>query len=198
MNVGVFLIIWGLLFGGLPCVAFLTSDDVPSFVFFFVIVGAVAFFAGVGICRKNIILKRLSKTGKIAKGFFVSSASNVTVNDVPMFYIKFVYTNDYGTKVEYKTQSKYTLDEIRYYESLGEFEIRYNEKYAVITEAIDAEKMIELRQNGFREFDDRLSENLYNNQEKSYICSYCDNVQNTAGKCKHCGAVIKSEDRIRR
>lgn len=198
MNVGVFLIVWGVLFCGISCSAFFANSEAPGFIWIFVLIGVLVFSIGVSICCKNAILKKLSKTGKIAKGFFVSSASNVTVNDVPMFYIKFVYTNDYGTKVEYKTQSKYTFDEIRYYESLGEFEIRYNEKYAVITEVIDAEKMIELRQNGFRGFDDRLSENLYNNQEKSYICSYCDNVQNTAGKCKHCGAVIKSEDRIRR
>ena len=58
MNVGVFLIVWGVLFSGISCVALFANSEVPGFILIFVLIGVLVFSIGVSICCKNAILKK--------------------------------------------------------------------------------------------------------------------------------------------
>ena len=207
MNVGAFLMVWGALFSGIPCFALIATvaDGEPFFplalfIGIFITIGIVVFTIGVKMVKKDRYLKKLSKTGKTGVGHYIIHSSNVTSNGTPLYYIKFTYKNDNGDVVEVQSQTKYRYDEASYYASLGEFEIKHNNLDAVITEKIDANKMFEMRKQGFFNMPSMgtfMNQPTHINQqvqkEEIFVCDYCGGIQKTAGKCSYCGANVKNK-----
>ncbi len=198
--VSLFLMVWGCLFGGVPLGLYVsgeTSISEQPFLMIFVVIGLIVFGVGLRNILKSLRLKHIKRKGTQTMGMYLDSASPVSMNGVPLYYIKFSFVNEDGAAIEVKTPSIYTIRQAEFYEKLGRFEVKYINKVAVITQNVDyrlLDKMLEaekeketplapLKQGGRP-----IIKNGY------YFCDYCGNEQEKPGKCKSCGAKITSKN----
>lgn len=111
-----------------------------SFLWIFIIVfGAVGVGMGIAVIRQIVRFAsegRLKAVGREGRGFFIDSASRMSVNGVPMYYIKYSFVNEDRETVEVKTGSVYERHEVDIFRALGEFDIKYSEKRATITQKL--------------------------------------------------------------
>ncbi len=196
MKLGIILIIFGLLFVFSPFFNMIEYEHFSE-ISVFIIVGIFFIIGGIYSLYKNYRLNKISKYGKIGRGVYITSDSNSAPNEEPTYFIKFYYKNEYGKEREQKTKSKYTEDEAKYFSLLKDFEIKYDNKYAVITEKIDRRKLLEMKNGKYDSFytseqEIKESQILKIKEDDDYfVCSYCNNVQTKAGKCERCGAIIR-------
>ena len=163
----------------LPTVLMITGsmgDDVPIvgiliFAFFDILLW-VLFFSGV---VKSIRDKKVIKNGTEFTATFVSFASNVAVNNVPMFYISYVWQDAYGVKKEGKSSSDYTIHEAEAFERAKKFKIKVLGTHSVIITK-PSELTAQIKESA--------------TTQGKVVCEYCSSVYNEKqDKCPHCGAV---------
>lgn len=158
----------------------------------FFIIGCVFMFFGIKSVIRDRKLKRLAKTGMEGIGTYIYHASNVTVNDNPLYYIEFSYTNSKGQYVEVKTPSKYHTEEAYYYSKVKTFKIRFNDTDAVIVQPVDhniaAQMRLEMFGNVVNNYPYQVNPIQQQNKPVSYICNYCGNIQDKPDKCNCCGS----------
>ena len=87
------------------------------------------FFSGI---VKSIKHKKIAKKGTEFTAKFVSYASNVAVNNVPMFYISYTWQNEYGEQKEGKSASDYTIHEAEAFEKAKKFKIKVLKNDSII------------------------------------------------------------------
>ncbi len=194
-----FLMFWGLMFGGAPLTLIITGTiDIKEapFLLIFVIIGMIVFAVGLRQILKNFRMRKIKKKGIQTMGMFIDSASNISMNGTPLYYIRFSYINEDGVSVETKTSSIYTIRQAEFYEKLGRFEIKYMNNVAVITQSIDYRLLEKLKEKEKVEpltplepYDDRPTV-----KHGYYFCDYCGNEQEKPGKCKSCGAKVTSKN----
>ena len=212
---GVFLMIFGCIFGGMPLgvmTSFLMINDemfipVGLFLSIFVIVGASIFIFGLRMIINHFKKKKIKENGTLTKATFVRMGSNLTKNSTQYYYIVFKYNDANGYEKTYKTGHDYSFEEANYYASIKQFNIRYKGKMAVIVEEIDHHKMHQLTpQKSYSggllgTLLNTLNPNATSTQEQQpleyyYTCEYCNNIQDKPGKCKHCGAKINPQNKM--
>ena len=151
------------------------ADDIPFFgVLIFIFVDLV--FWGIFFAQivKLIRTRKIEKNGTEFTATFVSYASNMSVNNVPMFYITYVWENDNGERKEGKSASEYTIHEVEAFERAKKFKIKAigNKSIIIATPSLLVAD---------------FNEDLIN--EGKAICEYCSSVFDaTQNKCSHCGA----------
>lgn len=197
----IFLMVWGCIFGGVPLALFISGEASISeqpFLLIFVAVGLIVFIIGLRNVLKGLRLKRIRKKGTQTMGMYLDSASNVSMNGVPLYYIRFSFVNENGTSIEVKTPSIYTIRQAEFYEKLGRFEIKYINNIGVITQGVDYRLLDKMKKEEERKgepltplepTDDRPTI-----KQGYYFCDYCGNEQEKPGKCKSCGAKITSKN----
>lgn len=208
MGFGLFMIFFGLVWGGTPTVvvfSMVISGEAPAMVLFpvliFTIIGSGMVMVGIKKVITAIKLKRLETTGKESIGTYVSHQTNTRVNGVPYFFIVFTYENDKGQIVEAKTDSKYRYDQADYYAHIKKFKVRYDNQYCVITEPVNYRILQELQNQAYRNeymgYNRFPNQNTYPTQqvempkkEVYYVCDYCGCTLTKPGKCKYCGANV--------
>ena len=97
MFVHLFLIIWGLLFGGVPLSLFISDpENAPAMIWLFIIIGMTVFgFGAVGLIRTLVV----SALGQNTYGVILDVVpSGVTVNGIPQMNAVIGYLN--GVVVE--------------------------------------------------------------------------------------------------
>jgi len=187
-SAGIFFIIWGLLFAGIPLIGIFTiiaqgENHAPiPFILIFVVIGTIVFCVGIRNFIKAYKINKLKTNGTSGKGYFICSGVGMKVNDIPKYYIKFSYKNESGELKEIKTFSTYSYDEVMFYESIKSFDIKYNKNNAVIVEPVDPTKIKQAFNN--------TTPQVQEAPTTYYKCEYCGNVQEKPGKCKCCGAKI--------
>lgn len=203
-----FIMVFALFWGGIPTIAIIPqiiSGDVPlltlPFVSIFTIIGTILFIVGLKGVLRDKHLKKLAKTGKDSTGTFITYDVSHTTNGVPYFKIIFTYENDKGEILETKTTGKFRKDEVEYYSKIGKFSVKYDDKDAVITQAIDYKYLHEIQSNQINQTYD-IHKTYYDGQINNYTapstpqedilykCDYCNGVQSKPGKCNYCGANV--------
>ena len=123
---------------------------------------------------KAIKSKKIEKDGTEFTATFVSYASNVSVNNVPMFYITYVWENEQGERIEGKSSSDYTIQEAEAFERAKKFQIK-----AIGNQSIIISKPSLL----VAEFKGEVT------TDGKAVCEYCSSVFDIQqDKCPHCGA----------
>ena len=163
-----FLIIWGLLFAGIPfAMLFIGEMDGPSwFLYIFIVIGLVAIGFGIKNLIKMFEDKKLIKKGKDAVGMFITQKPYGSINNTPMFRIEFSFTNDKNEICQVVSNQIYTFNEVEIYRNNKEFAIKYLGDKAVIVSSCVPKKT--------------------EDNEKS-VCQYCGG-QFDGDKCPSCGA----------
>ena len=208
MGLGLILIFFGLVWGGVPTITILGmvfNDGAPFFVIFpmliFTVIGTVIVVTGVKKVVLAVQLKALLHNGKDGYGNYISHSSNVRTNGVPIYYIVFTYTNDKGQVVQSKTESKYHAEEATYYSQVGKFKIKYSDKHAVISEPVDYAVLHKMRSQmvnsptytvgtSYPQYTVTSTSHGTVEKEVYYVCDYCGGTQNKPGKCNYCGANV--------
>lgn len=196
MKQGIALIIISLFLILVPVYAVITYESATN-ILIVLVLGILFLILGIKSLNKGFRISKILKSGKVGRGIYVTSKSYVYADDESLCYIKFYFKDEYGKDRESKTEIKYTEDEAKYFSLLKDFEIKYDSKYAVITEIIDRRKLLEMQTGRYDSFLTSEQELRENNQQKIaendnyYVCSYCNNVQAKAGKCERCGAIIR-------
>ena len=160
----IFLMIWGILFGGIPLVILITTKN--WFLLLFVIIGFTAFIFGIINMIKMFKDKNLSKNGKDGVGTFITSTCYGKINNVPMYKIIFQFKNENNEIVEIKTNEIYTFDEVEIFRNLKNFKIKFRDNHAVIISNKD----------------------IIAKSELLNVCSYCG-LKFDGEKCPNCGAI---------
>lgn len=190
-----FLMIWGLIFGGVPLGLFIggvaTLENEP-FLLIFVAIGLVVFSIGFRFLLKNFRYRKIKKIGTKTIGVFIDRACGLTVNGTPMYYIKFSFVNDSGESIEIKTPSVYTVRQSEFYEKIGRFEVKFVNNVAVISQPVDYRLLEKIEYSG-EDASDRVDIKPVVKQGY-YRCDYCGNEQEKTGKCKSCGAKVTSKN----
>jgi hypothetical protein len=103
--------------------------------FFFLLLGtpffgvaALVFFLGV---MPEIERNSIHRTGTPGVGEPFDAVSNLKVNEVPYYYIKFKYTDSAGNQKTDATSSAYTKEEMQAIKQDGKLSIKYTDKGAV-------------------------------------------------------------------
>ncbi len=206
IGVGIFLIIFGFVFCIVPltaCYSVLSFGGIEAlaflpFISIFIISGIIVSVKGFKMVKTQLIIKKLKENGKIGVGTFISStssSSNYSSGYTPNLTIQFSFVNDYGKTIKIKTTDTYNFKEANYYAKLKTFEIRHNNKLAVITQPVDYTAFEDSYSNSYsprlrQDFNDAR---ITTPQHVEYHCQYCGNSQDKAGKCKYCGAVVKKK-----
>lgn len=162
-----FLIIWGLLFGGIPFFMFFIDemDDSRWFLLIFVVIGFVVLGFGIKNMIKMFQDKKILTNGKDAVGLFIAQKPYGSINNVPMFKIEFSFTNDKNEVCQVVSNQIYTFDEVEKYRNSEEFNIKYlGNKAVIVSNCVP-----------------KIKENT-----KS-VCEYCGE-QFDGEKCPSCGA----------
>jgi len=198
--IGLILIVWGSLFGGIPFLIILFDilegefDLLLTPILAFPIIGITAIIIGLNLFIKYIKLKLVEKDGIETTANFVSMESNCSVNGVPKYLIRYTYNDEKGYKKQDKTLSKYNYEEAMFYSNIKQFKIKYKGKLSVITEKPAFPS--NYNSNHDNTYNQQPSNWTYYNghlvREKSYyyVCEYCGSSQKKLGKCKSCGAKI--------
>ena len=163
----------------------------------FVVIGIIVFGIGLRGILKGIRFKRIRRKGTQTVGMFLDSASGITMNGVPLYYIKFSFVNEDGATVEVKTPSIYTIRQAEFYEKLGRFEIKYINNVAVITQGVNyrlLDKMIDEEKDKESPLTPLEEDTRPIIKQGYYFCDYCGNEQEKSGKCKSCGAKITNRN----
>lgn len=168
-----FLIIWGLLFAGIPfAMLFIGEMKGPSwFLYIFIVIGLVAIGFGIKNMIKMFEDKKLIKKGKNAVGMFITQKPYGSINNMPMFRIEFSFTNEKNEICQVVSNQLYTFDEVEIYRNNKEFEIKYLGDKAVIVSSCVPNK---------------LDNNKVDENKKS-VCQYCGEKFD-GDKCPSCGA----------
>ena len=208
MGLGLILMFFGLVWGGIPTFTILglvISGEAPPFVILpmliFTVIGSVIVITGAKKVVLAIKLKALLHNGTDGMGTYISHSSNVRNNGEPMYYIIFTYTNNQGQIVESKTETKYHAEEANYYAQVGKFKIKYSDKHAVINQPVDYAVLHKMRNQMFNTptYTTGTSYTQYTvsstpqatvEKEVYYVCDYCGGTQTKPGKCNYCGANI--------
>lgn len=186
----------GLLFTVISFVIEFTTDTPDFGIWIFRIIGSIHMLVGLSLIIKNIKFKSVAKVGKLSRAVYVDSATNTTINGVDYYFIKLKYKNEHGEGVIAKTQSKYLKEETIYFSMLKDFEIKYKDKRAIITEEINEDKFLNLAENNFLYFTDETN-NINENKTEHFACSYCGSIHDKIGKCKYCNAVVTNSDKVK-
>lgn len=123
--------------------------------------------------------KMVIKNGLEFTATLISFNSNTTINDHPIYYIKYYWNNASGERIEGKSKSVYTAREVILFEQAKQFKIKaIGDRSVVVT--MPAE----------------LKAELYPNQPKlqdfEFECRYCGTSYNKSLKrCPKCGALKK-------
>lgn len=202
-----FFLLFGFVWTMVPLVCLFAvlanGEQVDSTLFIilpiFFIVGCVFMFFGIKSVIHERKLKKLAKTGMEGIGTYIYHASNVTVNDNPLYYIEFFYTNSKGQRVEVKTPSKYHPEEAYYYSKVQTFRIKFDDTDAVIVQPVDHKIASQMRLEMFGNVVNNYSNKTYptppQQRPASYVCNYCGNIQDKPDKCSCCGSSrLKKKD----
>lgn len=164
----IFLIVWGVLFGGIP-LGIMFSGEMGSerwFLLIFVIIGLVAIIFGI----KNFVYmlkdKNLIKTGTDGVGHYISKQGYGSINNVAMFKIIFDFTNEQNQTIQVTTSELYTFEEVEQLASMEQFAIKYKGENAVIVPSTVVKK------------------------KRKDACEYCG-TKMEGDKCQNCGAIKK-------
>ena len=209
---GYFFMFFALFWGGLPSfivIPQIITGEAPletlPFILIFTVVGTGMFIFGLKSVLKDRRLKKLAKTGKDATGTFVTYTLTHTTNGVPYFKVVFTYENDKGEIVEAHTAGKYRTEEAEYYSHVGKFQIKYDNKDAVIVQKVDYKylndfQLLKMQQSGsyFQTHYDnprypksaQAAYGIQQQKEVFYKCDYCGCSQAKPGKCQYCGANV--------
>lgn len=124
----------------------------------------------------------ISKKGTIKEATFVSSASGVVYNNVPMYHINYVWTNDSGKTIEGSSADNYTKSEADLFEQIKVFAIK-----TIGNKSIVESKPFQLSSTfKEKELSDRVEKELDN---KFVECEYCHSTYDIKlSKCPTCGA----------
>lgn len=160
----IFLLIWSILFGGIPL--FILINTKNWFLLLFVLIGLTVFIIAIIKMFKMLKDKKIFKSGKNGVGIFITSVGYGKINNVPMFKIIFEFKNENNEMVEVKTNEIYTFDEVENFRKLKKFKIKFCDNKAVIIS--DKDIVTKIR---------RLN-----------ICSYCG-LEFDGNKCPNCGAI---------
>lgn len=202
--IGIFLIFFGLVFASIPLFGLVSILSIGGFemiiftpfISIFIFAGIFATIKGFKMVNIYLSTKKLKENGKIGVGTFISStsnSSNFSSNYTSNLTIEFSFVNDYGKTIKIKTTDTYSFQEANYYAKLKTFEIRHNNKLAVITQPVD---YTAFESNYSNTYSPRLRQDFNGAQiatppRTEYHCQYCNNIQEQSGKCKNCGAIVK-------
>ncbi len=197
--VGIFLIIWGAIFAGVPVYLYMESLQgggiaVPFVVvILFAVFGLVAFI--LGIYNLSFVLRRkfIAKIGNETVATFVDlQKSSTQKNGTDLYFIKYYYTDESGVRFERRTAPRFKFSQAYYFKNLKYFKIKYIGKNAVITEPLNFNVIAKLPQTEEESFT-RKQTNIteqnasFNKQKSNFITqtgkiSPQKNTTNTAPK----------------
>jgi len=180
--------------------------DASSYSFYFVflsIFGTLTLIT-LAFLIKNIVMDikeaQVKRHGIETDAKFVLSGSNLKVNDVPYYYIKYSFVDNTGKEHEKKTRSIYKSDEADFFQVKETFRIRYSGNCSVITEQIDTSIISKIRSAKLAAvpsvsdlFEGLMSGNgiakVEQPEELLKICLYCGSqVDEDTPICPHCSA----------
>lgn len=90
--------------------------------------------AAIASAKKDRKLNKIKETGKRTTATYITSYSNLKVNNVPYYKIKYKYTDSYGIERTEESLGHCSRDEAEYLEALTEFQIAYEGGQSVIVE----------------------------------------------------------------
>ena len=203
---GIFLIVFGFVFTSVPLsilTTFNNFDGVSSimilpFISIFVLAGIFTIVRGFKFIYNHIALKHIENNGTVGTGTFISTKIVNSSSYSPSYHIIFSFVNQKGKTIKITTEATYSFDETNYFASLKTFEIKHNNKLALITQNIDF-SLINNNTNSINSYTPRIRQDVvsktYSPQQQIqiYTCEYCNNSQDKPGKCKCCGAIVKKQ-----
>jgi len=148
--VGIFLIVWGIVFAGIPVYSYVSSSQsgvpaIPLFVVvIFGIIGIVAFSLGIYNIFFFFKRKLIAKTGSETVATFLDMQVGDTKNGTKMYFLKFFFTDENNVRHEKMSAVLFTFQQAYYFKTLYHFKIRYRGKLAIITEPLNFEKLARL------------------------------------------------------
>ena len=156
------------------------SVDAPiPAIIIFTVVDMLMWALFVGSVVKSIKNKKVADKGKEYTATFVSFATNLMVNNVPMFFITYVWENENGEKIEGKSASDYTIHEAEAFERAKHFKIKVLGNDSIIVtqpSQLIAQFKVETPKT----------------QDK-IVCEYCNSLYSAEKtKCPSCGAQRKN------
>ena len=192
---GIFTLFGGIIFMIVPITMAILMFQGGNFTIVGLGVIIILEAAGIGLLVFSIISlvrarrhKKISRTGKTATGNYLGHEGGVAINNVQLYKIIFCYTNDKGQEVRVESPSKYTYAQVTYYSQIGEFEIKYDEKDAVITHKPSHSQLAEALKNSYLGNQGTPGSQVGASQQEEYECTYCGGTQSNSGKCNFCGA----------
>ena len=127
-----------------------------------------------------------AKHGVNSVGYYIDMYSNVTINNVPYYKIKFYWEKPDGTRMNSTSDSDYTHNEAQYFCTQGKFRIRSKGDNAVIVE-----QPFEMIEKSGKPFELLETADLPDTNEPVY-CEYCGcYLKAEDSKCPNCGAPVK-------
>lgn len=150
--IGIFLIIWGLIFAGIPIYSYIEASQngdtaIPLFVVaIFGIIGVIAFFLGIYNFFFFFRKKFIAKIGTETVATFLDMQVGYKQNDTNMYVIRYFFTDENNIRHEEKSSARFRFQQAYYFKTLYHFKIRYKGRHAVITEPLDFEVISKLPQ----------------------------------------------------
>lgn len=155
----------------------------PTTTIFLVFTGVDIIIWGVAIFLvvKEIKNRKILKNGKVYIATYVSSGSNVKVNGMPMFHIKYFWENENGEMFEEKSGHDYTYMEAMAFETAKTFKVKAaNGKSVIYSTPAELVKL------------NTKNEKTKLKQEENIKCEYCGSLYSSKKtQCPSCGATRK-------
>lgn len=132
---GIFLLVFGGIFVavGIAIVSKEAEGLIP------LLVGVAVAAAGISVIIYQTVSRmrerNIVKNGADGIGTFIDAFSNVSVNGVPYYCVKFLFEDETGRAVTVKTAAKFGFDEAECYRAAGQFKIKYIGTRAVIAQS---------------------------------------------------------------
>lgn len=147
---GFFLMVWGILFGGVSIYAFLGSikeggSVLPLFVvLIFAAVGAVLFAIGAWKVLSVFKKKLIAKIGKGTVATFLDMQVGGVKNNENLYFIKYFFNDENNVRFYQKSPAIFRFQQAYYFKTLYHFKVKYSGKQSVITEPLNFAKMSNL------------------------------------------------------
>jgi hypothetical protein len=152
--VGFILIVWGLLFAGIPVYSYLelqsggSDSSFPlSVVVIFFVIGVIAILLGIYYIYCYFRTRVIAKFGTKTMGTFLDmQESGSAKNGNKLYFIRYFFCDENNVRHEQKSPARFKFAQAYFFKDLYHFNIRYSGKHAVITEPLDFEEIEKLPQ----------------------------------------------------
>ena len=148
---------------------------------------------------KDRKMDKIKTTGTRTKATYVTSYSNLRVNNVPYYKVKYKYKDGYGIERTEESLGYCMRDEAEYLEALTEFEIAYADGLSVIVEdLIDRKSLDEILNRHSMESVEPIEAGDAENAilpNTQYQCPSCGaiSIPTADGTCQYCGTQINNK-----